>query len=109
VDPENPRDGTTRAGPDDNQRAQLAGLLRQLGITLTPIAKQTCDHAQREDRYRPSRKLQHIIRARTTTCPAPGCNAQAIYNEFGLWGNLWELFTDRDCRPMCGRAVTGMD
>jgi amidase len=30
-------------------------------------------------------------------------------NELGLWGNLWELFTDRDRRPMCGRAVTGMN
>ncbi|HEX8006940.1 MAG TPA: HNH endonuclease signature motif containing protein, partial [Trebonia sp.] len=72
---------TTRAGPDQDQRAQLAALLRQLGITLTPIAKETCDHAQREDRYRPSRQLRHLIWARTTTCPAPGCGAQAIYNE----------------------------
>jgi hypothetical protein len=29
--PENPRDGTARVGPDEDQRAQLAGLLRQLG------------------------------------------------------------------------------
>ncbi|HEX8004939.1 MAG TPA: DUF222 domain-containing protein, partial [Trebonia sp.] len=79
--PANPRDGTARAGPDDNQRAQLAALLRQLKITPVPIAKGTCDHAQREDRYRPSRKLSHLIRARTTTCPAPGCGAQAIYSE----------------------------
>jgi hypothetical protein len=79
--PENPRDGTARAGPDDNQRAQLAELLRQLKITLVPIAKGTCDHAHREDRYRPSRKLRHLVRARTTTCPAPGCAAQAIHNE----------------------------
>ena len=77
----NPRDGTARAGPDDNQRAQLAELLRQLGITPAPIAKGTCEHAHQEDRYRPSRKLSHLIRARTATCPAPGCGAQAIYNE----------------------------
>jgi hypothetical protein len=68
---------TTRAGPDQDQRAQLAGLLRQLGITPAPIAKGTCEHRHREDRYRPSRKLAHLIRARTTTCPAPGCHAQA--------------------------------
>jgi hypothetical protein len=79
--PENPRDGTARAGPDDNQRAQLAALLRQLGIAPAPIAKGTCDHRQRENRYRPSRKLSHVIRARTTTCSAPGCNAQAIHSE----------------------------
>jgi hypothetical protein len=107
--PASPRDGTAGAGPDDDQRAQLAELLRQLGITLASIAQGTCDHRHREDRYRPSRKLQHLIRARTATCPAPGCSAQAIHNELGLWGNLWELFTDRDRRPMCGRAVTGMN
>jgi hypothetical protein len=61
--------------------AQLAELLRQLGTTPTPIAKGECDHQHREDRYRPSRKLQHLIRARTATCPAPGCNAQATHNE----------------------------
>jgi hypothetical protein len=60
---------------------QLAELLRQLGITLAPIAKGTCDHRHREDRYRPSRKLRHLVHARTATCPAPGCNAQAIHNE----------------------------
>jgi hypothetical protein len=94
--PANPRDGTTRAGPDDHQRAQLAELLRQLKIIPAPIAKGTCDHRHREDRYRPSRKLRHLVRARTTTCPAPGCNAQAIYNELGLWCVLWEPVTFGD-------------
>jgi hypothetical protein len=79
--PENPRDGTARAGPDDNQRAQLAALLRQLKINPAPIAKGTCDHRQHEDHYRPSRTLSHLVRARTTTCSAPGCTAQAIYSE----------------------------
>jgi hypothetical protein len=79
--PASPRDGTARAGPDDHQRAQLAALLRPLGITPAPIARGTCDHRHREDRYRPSRKLSHLVRARTATCPAPGCNAQAAHNE----------------------------
>jgi hypothetical protein len=79
--PGNPRDATTRAGPEDNQRAQLAELLRQLKIAPAPIAKGECDHRHREDRYRPSRKLSHLIRARTTTCSAPGCTAQAIHCE----------------------------
>jgi hypothetical protein len=51
--------------------AQLAELLRQLRITPAPIAKGECDHQHREDRYRPSRKLRHLIRARTTG-PARG-------------------------------------
>jgi hypothetical protein len=53
--------------------------LRQLKITPEPIARGQCDHRHAEDRYTPSRKLAHLIRARTTTCDAPGCNAQAAY------------------------------
>ena len=34
---------------------------------------------QPEDRYTPSRKLKHLIRARTATCTAPGCGAQAAH------------------------------
>jgi hypothetical protein len=44
-----------------------------------PIARGQCDHRHAEDRYAPSRKLSHLIRARTNTCDAPGCNAQAVY------------------------------
>ena len=71
----------TRAGPGQNQREQLTALLRQLAITPAPIAKGTCGHAHREDRYRPSRKLAHLVRARTATCAAPGCNARATHSE----------------------------
>ena len=49
-----------------------------LAITLEPVARDTCDHAHAEDRYVPSRKLRHLIRARGQTCSAPGCNAQAV-------------------------------
>jgi hypothetical protein len=72
--------GTTRPpppGPEEHQRAQLAELLRALNITWEPIAKKTCDHRHREDRYTPSRRLGHLVRARTATCPAPGCGASA--------------------------------
>jgi hypothetical protein len=49
-----------------------------LGITgLTPVIRGPCDHARAEDRYRPSRKLAHLIRARNTTCTAPGCGRRA--------------------------------
>ncbi|HEX8005155.1 MAG TPA: DUF222 domain-containing protein, partial [Trebonia sp.] len=95
---------TTRAGPDQDQRAQLAALLHQLKITLTPIAKGTCDHAQREDRYRPSRQLWHLIWARTATCPAPGCGAQAINNEIDHTVP-WPAGTTDECdlSPPCAR------
>ena len=68
-----------RDGPDQQQAAALAAFLRDLNVTFTPIASGTCDHAGREDRYTPSRKLQHLVRARTARCTAPGCGAQAVH------------------------------
>jgi Domain of unknown function (DUF222) len=54
------------------------GLLEFLGITnLTPVIRGPCQHARAEPRYRPSRKLQHLIRARNATCAAPGCGRRA--------------------------------
>ena len=74
-----PITGTSRAGPDTRQAAALTELLRALNITFTPIAKGSCDHASREDRYTPSRKLKDLVRARTARCTAPGCGAQAAF------------------------------
>jgi len=73
--------GTSARGPDPGQAAALAELLRRLNVTLTPIAKGSCDHRTAEDRYAPSRALKHLVRARTATCPAPGCGAQAYYSD----------------------------
>jgi hypothetical protein len=58
--------------------ARLAELLRRLNLTFTPVANGTCDHVEAEEHYTPSRKLKHIVRARTATCDAPGCQAQAL-------------------------------
>jgi hypothetical protein len=74
-----PESGGTRDGPDGRQAAALAAFLRDLNVTFTPIAKGTCDHAGAEDRYAPSRKLKHLVRARTARCTAPGCGAQAVH------------------------------
>jgi hypothetical protein len=59
----------------------LYDLLRDLKVTPEPIAKGTCDHRHQERQYIPSRKLKHLVRARSATCPAPGCEAQSFYNE----------------------------
>jgi Domain of unknown function (DUF222) len=53
--------------------AQLAELLHRLNITLTPVARSSRDPAPAEDGYVPSRKLRHLVRARSATCDAPGC------------------------------------
>ena len=48
---------------------------------LEPIVKGGCDHTSAEPRYSPSRKLTHLVRARTVTCDAPGCNAPARHSD----------------------------
>ncbi len=71
--------GHTRGGPDQRPppgtRAQ--DYLRSLRVTLAPIARGTCDHRHAEVGYQPSRKLRHLIRARSTRCSAPGCGRSA--------------------------------
>ncbi len=57
---------------------QLAELLRRLNLTFTPVARSSGDHAHAEVGYVPSRKLRHLVRARSATCDAPGCQAQAV-------------------------------
>jgi hypothetical protein len=56
---------------------QLAELLRRLNLTFTPIPTGSRDDAHIEDSYVPSRKLRHLVRARTATCDAPGCGNPA--------------------------------
>ncbi|HEU5392816.1 MAG TPA: DUF222 domain-containing protein [Streptosporangiaceae bacterium] len=54
------------------------GLLDLLNITsLIPVIRGPCEHTAAEDRYRPSRKLQHLVKARNATCTAPGCGRRA--------------------------------
>ena len=48
-----------------------------LNLTLIPVARGPCDHARAEIGYHPSRSLQHLIRARSATCTAPGCRRPA--------------------------------
>jgi hypothetical protein len=65
--------------PTADQIDRLRDLIRALSITCEPIAQGTCDHRHAENRYIPSRKLRDLLGARTMTCDAPGCNAQAIH------------------------------
>jgi hypothetical protein len=57
---------------------QLAELIRRLGLAFTPVARDACDHTQSEAGYTPSRRLKHLVRARTATCDAPGCDSPAV-------------------------------
>jgi hypothetical protein len=67
--------------PTPAQAAALAEFLARLKISLEPIAKGSCDHRHAEPRYRPSKRLGHLIRARNATCPAPGCEASSYHSD----------------------------
>jgi Domain of unknown function (DUF222) len=60
-------------GPGVLERLSTQGFT----LTITPLARGTCDHRHQEPRYTPSRHLQHLITTRTTTCTAPGCQQPA--------------------------------
>jgi hypothetical protein len=78
--PDAPQDpGSSDPPPSAPDLARLSALVRRLNVTLRPVARGTCDHAGAGNRYTPSRALKHLVRARSATCTAPGCQAQAIY------------------------------
>ena len=54
-----------------------AEYLRGMKITFRPVIRGPCDHSQAERTYRPSRKLQHLVRVRNACCTAPGCRRPA--------------------------------
>jgi hypothetical protein len=46
-------------------------------LKFNTVIRGPCDHAQAQNRYRPGRKLRHLIAARNATCTAPGCGQPA--------------------------------
>jgi hypothetical protein len=81
-DPDRPehRPGGPEAGrsqPGLTRHERTLELMRRFGITVTPLAVGTCDHRNEEPGYEPSRRLRHLVEARTPTCSFPGCRRQA--------------------------------
>jgi hypothetical protein len=70
-------DGTAAAHGCLPGRRGPPGSLPVLTTPLLPVARGPCDHARAEAGYHPSRKLAHLIRARSATCTAPGCRRPA--------------------------------
>jgi hypothetical protein len=64
-------------GPDPPPGTGPRDWIDQLRIKLTPIARGTCGHDHAEPGYRPSRKLQHLVKVRNARCTAPGCGRPA--------------------------------
>jgi Domain of unknown function (DUF222) len=67
-------DPTAAPGPDPPPGTSPQDWLR---VQLTPIARGTCGHARAEPGYRPSPKLQHLVKVRNARCTAPGCGRPA--------------------------------
>jgi hypothetical protein len=82
-----------------------AGLAAALKVKLEPVATGACDHAHAEDRYRPSRKLRHLVTARTTRCAAHGCSRPAAASDQDHT-RPWEdggITCECDLAPLCKR------
>jgi hypothetical protein len=108
--PPSPQAPTSSAGfnrqptPAPAQAARLASFLRGLNPALELIAKGECGHVTAEPRYAPSRKLTHLVRARTATCDAPGCAAQAVHVDLDHTRPYPEGPTDQcNLGPKCRR------
>lgn len=65
-----PGQPSDRAGP-------LTLASRKITVNVRPITAGPCDHDTEEAHYQPSRALQHLITARTSTCVIPGCRFPA--------------------------------
>jgi hypothetical protein len=97
-----PGQGPTGQGPPGP--VSLRGLMDFLNITaLTPVIRGPCPHAGAEDRYRPGRALRHRVRARNTTCTAPGCGRRAAscdLDHTDPW-HLGGLTCECNLSPLC--------
>jgi Domain of unknown function (DUF222) len=65
------------AGPAPPGTAPPGWSAALLKTPLIPVTRGPCDHVHAETGYHPSRKLAHLIRARSGTCTAPGCRRPA--------------------------------
>ena len=65
--------------PDPDMAARLRHLIRRPEDHLRPHRPRRLRPPARREPLHPSAKLKDLVRARTTTCDAPGCNAQAIH------------------------------
>ena len=74
-----------------------------LTIRMIPVARGPCDHTRAEVGYHPSRKLAHLIRARSATCTAPGCSRPAARCDLDhtLAWDQGGLTCECDLAPLC--------
>ena len=95
----------TSGGPDQRRPPGTGArdYLLSLGVRLALIARGGCDHRHAETGYQPSRKLQHLIRTRSTRCTAPGCGRPAARCDLDhtLAWDKGGLTCECDLAPVC--------
>jgi hypothetical protein len=64
-------------GPPPSSPPPLLRLLASLRDRLAAVARGSCDHRHADTGYQPSRKLAHLVSARSAQCTAPGCGRPA--------------------------------
>lgn len=77
--------------------------LRHLRVRMTPITRGQCTHEHAEAGYRPSRHLQHLVKARNARCTAPGCGRPAARCDLDhtiAWDH-GGLTCECDLAPLC--------
>lgn len=86
--------------PPDTQAQEY---LASLNARLTLIARGGCDHRHAETGYQPSRKLRHLIAARSARCSAPGCSRPAARCDLDhtLAWDAGGLTCECDLAPVC--------
>ena len=101
--PGDPGPGGTRRGNPGPGGTGAGGWT--VAVTADPVATGSCDHRHCEPGYRPSPALLRLIRARSSTCTAPGCRRPAsacdldhtrAYDDDG-----WTC--ERNLAPLCRR------
>jgi hypothetical protein len=58
-----------------------AEFVASLNLAMEPIAQHSADDGHPEAHHDPSRRLQHLIIARNSTCATPGCDAAAAVSD----------------------------
>ena len=105
-----PEGGSGKSAPDPPSalhglNLQARTFIQQLGVKITPLAVGTCDHRNEEQGYQLSRRLRHLIAARTMYCSAPGCRRPATRCDFDH--TIAYEAGGRSCecnvRPLCRR------
>ncbi|HLK72634.1 MAG TPA: DUF222 domain-containing protein [Streptosporangiaceae bacterium] len=79
--------------------------LRHLRVRITPITRGPCTHDHAEAGYRPSRHLQHLVKARNARCTAPGCGRPAARCDLDhtiAW-DQGGITCECDLAPLCRR------